>query len=1167
MKIGSLSLCELHVVKTGILDLPDDPILSPTQPWDGEGADPELDHLREAQQAGFLHVVEYLCQDEAPRHTAKVLLLHQDGSSEWINDANLDRLGSIPVFQQGDKALHFFKANREACQLLLGIHIVMAVQGLYDPVHPDKWVLLAGGRELRWCKICHIPRTVTPRQCDRLMEQQCHITMRNTVVCRPDEPLMLINGDVLWSDTRVHDVVSIAFGGMDRLVDRPSCNVHNDEVRARLLQFNLEPGALALDEVAFHFDMLQVLMPSICWCSPGTWASVESQFRLPTQPVDLQRCYQHFVVPILVVFDWIFVEVRFFEGQWRVLYHSPEQLTIRQMNAVLELINVMGIPVGPNAYRWIRTAEDNDLAPWHTLRTFYARAGAPRLPESHRSLQRLQRSQYTDHIMQIIDQADLVWRETQAEDRMVQFARACRHAFLLAITESPSRADDLLRRATGHPLHIYDIHEIFFIADEWLEMRLNIYRTHPGWATSDEIEFAMSFFMPESFCPPVLHHDLSLIAAGVKVPCDEVQRFVALREGHWIGVEVVCNAQEHTCRAVFLQVPPRDQQFWHDFAIDYVVPFGFRPIIIIDTNRTRPGMCGWELLHRWIIADLHLPEAFHIPNPKRQLIDQVIAESDQAWRTFGAPPMLRAFAENIRRLFLLVGGVHSLQPCSAVSLGGMESQASTDSSMQAVDPWQIDDPWKAKKKAVKQSKWEDLQLQTDHPFVAKDKTPVPFVQKQQLSMNRGGIAFVSKGNIQQAKELTPKEPCALLLPMIDPTDPLAKLPNLTGPFEVIVFDPAMNQEYKRQVHLLVITPDVQFALPTPAITLTLAAVCEIVLECDARLVTKDIFNTFYDNPLAKFKAQLKEVCSDPIWGHAAIYGYRIVQERNKEKTDLVHQCLLKVQQKHRIPLLSASGHGDLVVRDFVAKGDQVHDLSIIPRFWPIDRPNKADLMKAASTISGYRGIAVTKRGLAPRFATDALATARDLLLPQDDRICPINKAMVPKVNMDSLGWPSEILAKDIVSAVHQATKAPCIPTRSFRRAGVCAWTLSFEKVPTVSKFSVRVNEKTFEILLTPVSYRAPPKGKGKGKAKAGGVGPTDSGAGKGYVSKEIHTERIDRLEEQVGRLEQKHETLSEKVDHQFGQVGDQLRQILQCVQPRHREHGETPPPVKHHRAA
>ena len=159
-------------------------------------------------------------------------------------------------------------------------------------------------------------------------------------------------------------------------------------------------------------------------------------------------------------------------------------------------------------------------------------------------------------------------------------------------------------------------------------------------------------------------------------------------------------------------------------------------------------------------------------------------------------------------------------------------------------------------------------------------------------------------------------------------------------------------------------------------------------------------------------------------------------------------------------------------------------------------------------------------------------------------------------------WPK------ILSPLFIRQQRSCIPTRSFRRAGVCAWTLSFEVPPTVSKFSVKVNDKTFEILLTPVSYRPPSKGKGKGKM-AKGTGPPagENVPPRGSVSKEIHCERIDRLEEQVGRLEQKHETLSEKVDRQFGQVGDQLRQILQCVQPRHREHGGTPPPVKHHRAA
>ena len=153
---------------------------------------------------------------------------------------------------------------------------------------------------------------------------------------------------------------------------------------------------------------------------------------------------------------------------------------------------------------------------------------------------------------------------------------------------------------------------------------MNIYRTHPGWASNDELEFAMTFFLPDSFCPPVLHHDLSIIAASVKPLSQEVQRFIALREGHWIGIEVICNATEHTCRVVFLQVPPRDQQFWATFAEDFIVPVGFRPIIIVDTNRTWPGMCGWELLHRWIVADLSLPDTFHIPQQKRLLIDQIL---------------------------------------------------------------------------------------------------------------------------------------------------------------------------------------------------------------------------------------------------------------------------------------------------------------------------------------------------------------------------------------------------------------------------------------------------------------------------------------------------------------------------------------------------------------
>ena len=197
VKLGSLDLCTIRAIHTHVGDRPDDPIVSPTQPWHEEDADPEFDHLQDANRAGFFHVAEHVCQDDDPRQVAKVLLLQQDGTSEWIQDANLDRLGSIPAFHHQGNTLHFFKVNTEACQRLLGVQVAMAIQGTYDPIHPNKWILLAGGQNLRRCKICLVPRTLTPRQCDELLEQQCHIAMRNLVACRGDEPLMLINGDVL----------------------------------------------------------------------------------------------------------------------------------------------------------------------------------------------------------------------------------------------------------------------------------------------------------------------------------------------------------------------------------------------------------------------------------------------------------------------------------------------------------------------------------------------------------------------------------------------------------------------------------------------------------------------------------------------------------------------------------------------------------------------------------------------------------------------------------------------------------------------------------------------------------------------------------------------------------------------------------------------------------
>ena len=443
VKIGSTSLCTLQIVRTSIDRDGFDPIVSPTQPWDDLGDDPDLDRLVEAQANGPLHVIEHVWHDGGVLGRVKVLLLQQDCTYEWIENANVERLGNIPFLHANGQHRHFFCVHEAACQSLLGTCVVIAIQGRYDPVDQNRWVLLAGGIDTKWCKICQLPRTVTPQQCHQIFDQQCRIIQRNLMPCASDQPLMLINGDLLWCDSRLTSSANVAFGGMDLLDEAPSCNVDQDATLARLLNFNLDPAALAADELVFHFDILQMLMPSICWCPPGRWMNCDWQFRFPHEPMDLQVCYGHFIVPILADRDWIFPEVRIVDELWRILFHSPEPLTALQRTGLIELTEVMGIEILPGNVRWLRTVENPELSAWYTLRTFYARSGAPLLQTSVRTSMRLQRSFHQLQILQILDQADRIWRAAQTDDRTMQFGLACRSIFLLALAES-------LRRIHAH---------------------------------------------------------------------------------------------------------------------------------------------------------------------------------------------------------------------------------------------------------------------------------------------------------------------------------------------------------------------------------------------------------------------------------------------------------------------------------------------------------------------------------------------------------------------------------------------------------------------------------------------------------------------------------------------------------------------------------------------
>ena len=74
-------------------------------------------------------------------------------------------------------------------------------------------------------------------------------------------------------------------------------------------------------------------------------------------------------------------------------------------------------------------------------------------------------------------------------------------------------------------------------------------------------------------------------------------------------------------------------------------------------------------------------------------------------------------------------------------------------------------------------------------------------------------------------------------------------------------------------------------------------------------------------------------------------------------------------------------------------------------------------------------------------------------------------AAVPRVTLQSTGWPPASEPKDIISATKKATGLAPIPSKAFRLNGVFGWTLSFEKKPSIMTFTIEINGRLHEVLL------------------------------------------------------------------------------------------------------
>ena len=349
---------------------------------------------------------------------------------------------------------------------------------------------------------------------------------------------------------------------------------------------------------------------------------------------------------------------------------------------------------------------------------------------------------------------------------------------------------------------------------------------------------------------------------------------------------------------------------------------GFR-VDYLHADTAESGLCGWRLIQQWC--------KLRKWDTSKTLDAKILAKEDReiafrsklVWRHAG--PEFVKFAATIRGSFLANYDTYPEDDTywatsggapETIEVGSPKANSTTSSSGTKPDPWANYDPW-LKRKWVRQSRWEDLELPQDHPFSTSAGVRLQFVRKQELGPAKGGVAFATKSSVPQLVEIKPKELALLLIPQLLQEDPLQNISNLRGLVEVIVVDPALQSSYKRQVRMIVLNQDpksVIHSLPSPSISLTVADVAELIIDCDARTVSKEQFQSFNDNPIHRFKGIFKEHCEIDFWANSAFYSYKFIKPREGEKHGGIHQCILKVQKAHRIGLLSFSGKNELFVR-------------------------------------------------------------------------------------------------------------------------------------------------------------------------------------------------------------------------------------------------------------
>ena len=514
--------------------------------------------------------------------------------------------------------------------------------------------------------------------------------------------------------------------------------------------------------------------------------------------------------------------------------------------------------------------------------------------------------------------------------------------------------------------------------------------------------------------------------------------------------------------------------------------------------------------------------------------------------------------------------------------GNGKAQGKTNSS----DFLQQNDPWAKIVPSNGGCRWDQLQLMENHPWFCKDTgkrlNQIPGVQ---LGPDKGGVVFVTKADLHELSQVAPSSTTLLLIPGFRGLQNLDVPKNLMmlASQQITVREPASNVQYKRLVVPFVLKGNVEYKVEeTPGVVnVDSASFSELVVETHSGCMTHNTVAMMEDHPLGCFKKLI--TASGIALSEMSIYSYRKMKCADDQ---IIHQCMMKIPHGSLDELLKHSGQAELFVRQFIQPQEETNH-SILPRYFAINPEDvRSAKLLGESVGDGYRGLALTAKGVAIRASNAKLVDARALVLQTDMRFTDLNRAVVSKYVFICQGYPWAISHKSLIEATFTAVKTAPIPLRSYRDGGMITWVLAFGEQPACNTFTVKMDSKFFEIVMTPQSsnkIQIPKKKSGfngsiasvpkpwrlKSPHGKGSSGPAANATSATQINVSGDDRKYQQLADRVSKLEHGQVELSKKIDDKFDVVSDQLKQVLAAVVPKSEAHsfrarqdghtGETPP--------